>query len=285
MVSSVCRALRNGANLKRARDFSMTVSQQTIIIEGRKAKYWSGGSGKPLVLIHGGLGDARQQWHPCFEALAPHFQIIAPDLPGFGVSASLPMPSYQNYLNWLQLLLDMLNIGGPLLLMGNSFGAVLCRFFAAENTGYVSRLVLIDGGAIVDTPGCLRPLYRLPISSNIIFSVMRQRTYSFNGLKRVIYDEKQITPEFTANVQAAWPGYGAAIQQVATSNPPALRTPTCPTLVIWGEHDQLSSPENGRRVAAEINGAKFKFIPNAAHLPQIEQPVEFQRVVLPFLRG
>ena len=147
----------------------MTVSQQTITIEGRQAKYWSGGSGKPLVLIHGGLGDACQQWHTCFEALEPHFQIIAPDLPGFGVSAPLPMPSYQNYLNWLQLLLDMLNIGGPLLLMGNSFGAVLGRFFAAENTGYVSRLVLIDGGAIVDMAGCLRPLYRLPISSNIIF--------------------------------------------------------------------------------------------------------------------
>ncbi len=263
----------------------MTVSQQTIIIEGRKAKYWSGGSGKPLVLIHGGLGDARQQWQTCFEALAPHFQIIAPDLPGFGVSAPLPMPSYQNYLNWLQLLLDMLNIGGPLLLMGNSFGAVLCRFFTAENTGYVSRLVLIDGGVIVDTPGCWRPVYRLPGLSDIVFSILRQRTYSFKSLKRAIYNEQQITPEFIANVQAAWPGYVAVMRQVATSNPPTLRTPTCPTLVIWGEHDQLSSPEQGRQVAAEINGAKFKLIPKAAHLPQIEQPAEFQSIVLPFLRG
>ena len=87
---------------------------------------------------------------------------------------------------------------------------------------------------------------------------MHRQTYSHNGLKRVIYDEKQITPEFTANVQAAWPGYSAVIQQVATSNPPALRTPTCPTLVIWGEHDRLSSPEDGRRMAAEINGAKVQ---------------------------
>jgi pimeloyl-ACP methyl ester carboxylesterase len=263
----------------------MTVSQQTIHIEGRKAKFWSGGSGKPLVLIHGGLGDAHQHWRTCFEMLEQHFQIIAPDLPGFGVSAPLPMPSYQNYLNWLQLLLDMLNIGGPLLLMGHSFGAVLCRFFAAENTGYVSRLVLIDGGAIVDTAGCLRPLYRLPISSQLIFGVMRRRTTSFDGMKRVIHDEKLITPEFTANAQAAWPGYSAVIQQVATSNPPTLRTPTCPTLVIWGEHDQIISPENGRSVAAEINGAKFKLNPQSAHFPQIEQPLDFQNVVLPFLRG
>src|SRR5574342_493679 len=107
----------------------MTVSQQTLIIEGRPAKYWIGGSGKPLVLIHGGLGDARQHWQPCFQALLPYFQIIAPDLPGFGVSAPLSMPSYQNFLSWLKLLFDMLNIGGPVLMMGNAFGAELSRFF------------------------------------------------------------------------------------------------------------------------------------------------------------
>ncbi len=263
----------------------MTVSQLSISIEGRPAKYWSGGSGKPLILLHGNLGDASQHWRTCFEPLAAHFNIIAPELPGFGVSAPLPMPSYQNYLNWLELLLDMLNIGGPLLMMGHSFGAVLCRFFAAENTGYVSRLVLIDGGAVTDLSGCMRPLYRLPISSHLIFGLRRKQIVSPEGLKRMIHDEKQITPELNAAVQAAWPGYCAAVQQVATSNSPALRTPTCPTLVIWGEHDQISSPTEGRRVAAEINGAKFKLIPTAAHLPQIEQPDAFQQIVLPFLRA
>ena len=61
-------------------------------------------------------------------------------------------------------------------------------------------------------------------------------------------------------------------------------TPTCPTLVVWGEQDRSSSIENGRRVAAEINGAKFTVIPRAAHLPQIEQPEAFQRIVQPFLQ-
>ena len=110
------------------RSLIMMISQQSITIEGRQAKYWIGGSGKPLVLIHGGLGDAQQHWAPVFEALSQRFLILAPDLPGFGVSAPLPMPSYQNYLNWLQLLFDMLNIGGPLLMMGNSFGAASVPF-------------------------------------------------------------------------------------------------------------------------------------------------------------
>jgi pimeloyl-ACP methyl ester carboxylesterase len=271
--------------VKRQRMPTLMISQQAITIEGRQAKYWIGGSGIPLVLIHGGLGDAQQHWAPTFDALSPHFQILAPDLPGFGVSAPLPMPSYQNYLNWLQLLFDMLNIGGPLLLMGNSFGAALSRFFAAENTGYVARLVLINGGTIVDAPGCARPLIRLPGLSGLIFNTIRERSYSRDALKRAIADEQLLTPEFVANAQAASIGFVAALRQIALTTPPSLRTPTCPTLVTWGEQDRLSPVENGKRVAAEINGARFILIPRAAHMPQIEQPAAFHQAALPFLLG
>jgi pimeloyl-ACP methyl ester carboxylesterase len=264
---------------------AIMLSQQTITIEGRQAKYWIGGSGKPLVLIHGGLGDAQQHWAPTFDALSPHFQILAPELPGFGVSAPLPMPSYQNYLNWLQLLFDMLNIGGPLLLMGHSFGATLCRFFAAENTGYVSRLVLIDGGAIIDAPGCARPLIRLPGVSSLFFNIMRQRSYSADGLKQALVNEQLLTPDFIAKAQAASIGFVAAQRQIALTTPPALRPPTCPTLITWGEQDRLSPVENGRHIAAEINGSKFTLIPQTAHMPQIEQPAAFHQVALPFLLG
>ena len=261
------------------------ISQQAIAIEGRQAKYWIGGSGKPLVLIHGGLGDSLQHWAPIFEALAQHFQILAPDLPGFGVSAPLPMPSYQNYLNWLQMLFAMLNIGGPLWMMGNSFGAELSRLFAAENTEYVARLVLIDGGDLFHAPGCLRPLFRLPVLSNPIIKLLRKQAYSVDGLKRAIADERMLTPEFVANAQAASLGFAAALQQIALTPPPSLRTPTCPTLVIWGEQDRLTSVDDGKRVAAEINGAKFAIIPRAAHMPQIEQPEAFLQVARPFLLG
>lgn len=262
------------------------LTQQTLTIEGRQAKYWIGGSGsKLLILIHGGLGDAQQNWAPLFEAFAPYFQMLAPELPGFGVSAPLAMPSYQNYLNWLQLLFDMLNLGGPAVMMGHSFGAVLSRFFAAENAGYVSRLVLIAGGAIATPPGCLRPLIQLPGLSSVAFNVIRQRAYSTDSLKRLVCDEQLLTPEFIAKAQAASFGLMAAQRQSALTPPPSLRTPTCPTLVIWGEQDQLQPIANGKQVAAEINGAKFTAIPHAASLPQLEQPAAFQRVVQPFLRG
>ena len=263
----------------------MMVSQQVLMIEGRQAKYWIGSSGTPLVLVHGNLGDARQHWQPSFQTLSPYFKIVAPELPGFGVSAPLPMPSYQSYLSWLQLLFDMLNLGGPLLMMGHSLGATLSRLYAAENTGYVSRLVLIAGGAVIDTTGCLKPVIRLPGLSAPFLSLARRQAYSFAGLKRSIHDESLLTPEFVAKAQAAADGWTATLRQVASATPPTLRTPTCPTLVMWGQQDRVTPVENGQKVATEISGARFDVIDRAAHLPQIEQPDEFHRRVLPFLRG
>lgn len=273
------------AHLATPNESHMSVSQQSLSIEGRPAKYWIGGSGQPVVLLHGELGDARQQWQPTFEALAPHFSLLAPELPGFGVSAPLPMPSHQNYLNWLRLLFDMLNVGGPLLLIGNSFGAALARFFTAENTEYISRLVLVSGGQALSAPGCARPFMRLPGFNETLIRVMRRRTYSHDNLRHAVADEQLLTPEFVAKVQAASPGFVAALRQSALTTPPLLRTPTCATLIVWGERDQLMPVEAGRAIATEISVAKFVLIPNAAHLPQIEQPDEFHRVLLPFLKG
>ncbi len=263
----------------------MIVSQQTIAIEGRHAKFWLGGTGKPLVLLHGGLGDARQHWQPTFEALADRFQILAPDLPGFGVSDPLPMPSYQSYLSWLTYLLELLNIGGPIVLMGNSFGATLARLYTAENTSYVARLILIDGGHITDANGCLRALFRVPGLNGLILELMRQMSYSTGSLKRAVQDEARLTPDFIAAARAASPGFVAVMKQLGLSSTPTLRTPTCPTLVVWGEADRLSLPAAGRQIAAEIPGAKFSLIPTAGHLPQIEQPAAFHALVAPFLAG
>jgi pimeloyl-ACP methyl ester carboxylesterase len=259
------------------------ISQQTLSLEGRPAKYWIGGAGKPLVLLHGGLGDAQQHWSASFEALTPHFQIIAPDLPGFGVSAPLPLPSYQAYLRWLQSLFDVLGLGGPILLMGNSFGAALARLFAPVNFDQIERLVLVDGGALPARPGCLRPLLRLPVISSWIIEQLRQRYYSRDGLKRAIHIERLLTPEFVVKAQAASHGFVATLREVFSVQEPTLRTPTCPTLIVWGDSDRLSPPEGGRQLAASIPGSHFELIRNAGHMPQIEQPAAFHQIVLAFL--
>ena len=263
----------------------MTVSQFSITLEGRRAKYWLGGTGKTLVLLHGNLGDARQHWQPTFNALTNQFQILAPDLPGFGVSDPLPMPSYQAYLSWLTGLFEVLNIGGPVLLMGHAFGGTLSRLYTAENTSLVSRLVLVAGGHVIDVGGCSRSLYRLPVLSSLAFTTLKQATYSDTGLRRAFQTEQYLTDDFIQSARAAANGSIDTLRQIGLISAPALRTPTCPTLVVWGEFDRVSSPNAGRRIAAQLPTAKFVLIEQAAHLPQIEQAAAFHAAILPFLNG
>ena len=74
---------------------------------------------------------------------------------------------------------------------------------SAANTCYGARLVLIVGRWIPDMPGCARPALSLPIVSNLAIEWIRRRAYSRNGLKKAIYDEQLLTPDFVANAQAA----------------------------------------------------------------------------------
>lgn len=261
------------------------ITHHTINIEGRAAKVWMGGSGKPLVLLHGGYGDAQQHWQTVFTAYAPHFHVIAPDLPGFGVSPALPQPNFQAYLSWINVLFEMLGLAGPMLMMGNSFGATLARLFSAANTGEVDRLVLIDGGTVQDVAGCARMIYQLPIVAPIMLELTRKQSFSMNGLHKVIHVDSILTPDFVSKAQAASHGFVNSLKEIATSEPPSLRTPTGSTLIVWGEYDGLSSPADGQKLAASIPLSQFTLIKDAGHMPQIEQPQAFNAVALKFLES
>ena len=55
-----------------------------------------------------------------------------------------------------------------------------------------------------------------------------------------------------------------------------------PTLVVWGDADQIVDPAYGRAYAAAIPGARFQVLPAAGHLPQIEAPELLLRAIWDF---
>lgn len=256
---------------------------RNLVIQGKTARLWRGGSGDPLVLIHGGLGDAELHWGANFAALGQRYDLIAPDLPGFGGTESIPQPSFQAYLSWLNLLFESERLLDRLQLVGNSFGGALARLYAAAHPDEVTRLVLVNGGMVPDVPGCFHPLFRLPFLSDFAFEQLRRRVYSLDGMKRLIHNQSLLTPDLLARSQAVSHSFVAAMRQTAMTTPPTLRTPTCPTLVVWGEEDRFARPESGRALAESIPSARFHPIKKAGHLPQLEQTDHFNDLVLKFL--
>lgn len=255
------------------------VLPQTVEVEGRPARIWRGGSGRVLLLIHGGIGNAELSWRSVWDIFAEEFDVIAPDLPGFGHTEPLPQPSFLNLVEWLRHMLDALGVS-RISLIGNSFGASLARLFAARYTDRVSFLVLADGGLVPSLPVIARAASRLPI-----FEHMGNRTYSDRDIARALADPSNITPEFIEVSRSVSQPFAQTMRKISQAPVPRDTVPQSPTLVIWGAADRISSPRTANNIAASIPAARSHLIQGAGHMPQVERPEEFVLAVTEFMRS
>src|SRR5437667_8889149 len=81
-----CLAVLIAASPLRAADFGAGFKSQSVPVDGGTVAVTVGGSGPPIVLIHG-YAESSRMWKPLARELAPRFTVIAPDLPGFGQSS------------------------------------------------------------------------------------------------------------------------------------------------------------------------------------------------------
>ncbi|SDU11350.1 alpha/beta fold hydrolase [Jiangella alkaliphila] len=115
------------------------------------------GDGAPLVLLHGGLVDARW-FEPNLDALAERFTVYTPDLRGHGHTADVDGPlTFQAFTDDMITFLEQV-VDGPADVLGHSMGAFVWLQVALQRPDLVNRLVLISGGfskegeAVPDAP-------------------------------------------------------------------------------------------------------------------------------------
>jgi pimeloyl-ACP methyl ester carboxylesterase len=103
------------------------------------------GSGDPLVLMHGGLVDARW-FEPNLAALAEHFHVYTPERRGHGHTPDVPGPiTYQLMADDTIAFLEAV-VGEPAILVGHSNGAFVAMLVAMQRAELVTRLVMISSG-------------------------------------------------------------------------------------------------------------------------------------------
>jgi pimeloyl-ACP methyl ester carboxylesterase len=118
---------------------------ETYSIGGRRVRVWRGGDGPPLILLHGAVPDAERCWSKIWDRLAERYDVIAPDLPGCGGSQALPRSNLASLTNWLEGLVDALDLRS-IRLVGGDAGAAIARAFATSDPLRCNALVLINGG-------------------------------------------------------------------------------------------------------------------------------------------
>jgi len=246
---------------------------------GGSIHYQKAGEGEPLVLLHS-LGNSCESWEQVVPALSQSCTLYALDLPGHGRSAK-PSQAFliPDYARGVREFMDELNIDRASII-GNSIGGMITVAFSAAYPERVARAVLV-GCPGWDTPAEREERLALSLSNLDADGNPRKMT-----MEEISARYRNPTPQLlekvnTTRAQAGtWMGVAmrALCQYDITADLPKV---CCPTLVLFGDKDELINKE--QVLLGGIEGCQRAVIQNAGHLPQVDDPEAFSRVVLAFL--
>jgi 3-oxoadipate enol-lactonase len=245
------------------------------------------GSGPALLLVHAGIAD-RRMWDDQVGAFAgAGWTVIRPDLPGFGET---PLPDGP-VATWATLrdLLDRLGVERAAV-VGCSLGGRAAVDLALAAPGRVRALVLV-GSALAGRRFEEPALHRLwDLSETALERGDHQEAARVEVETWVVgvgRGPETVDPAVRARVRdMLLATYAAGEADLEDLDPPAagrLGEIDAPTLVLVGAHDRPDITATADALAAAIPGAHLKVLPGTAHLPNMERPAEFNRVVLEFL--
>ncbi len=256
----------------------ITVNGVTLAVDAR-------GEGPAVLFVHAYPLD-RTMWEQQVNAL-DGYRRIAPDLRGFGLSDAPDLGySMTTYADDLAALLDTLHVD-DVVLCGLSLGGYVLFEFVRRHRGRVRGLVLMDTRAEADAPegrrgrdqqaSLAREQGAEAIADHLIGRLLAPKTDAtlVNRVRATI----------TAVPVAGIVGALTAMRDRPDSTSLLSTLADIPTLVVVGEHDEISSRDQSQGLAEAIPGARFEVIDGAAHLPPLEQPRATTMVLREFLDG
>jgi pimeloyl-ACP methyl ester carboxylesterase len=244
-----------------------------------RAAVVDGGTGRPLLLLHG-WGASAELFAPILDALQPGRRLIVPDLPGFGATPEPETPwSVHEYATWCVALLDRLGIE-TCDVIGHSNGGRIGIVMAAKFSGRVRRLVLA-GSAGIRPRRTVRSKARLR-SYKLLRAVERSRAVPA-ALRRSAGRRADLRG--SADYRAVSGVMRGTLVRIVNED---LRTMlpalSMPVLLIWGDQDTETPLDDGRLMERVIPDAGLVVFEGAGHYAYLEQPGRFCRIVDVFLR-
>lgn len=255
-----------------------TPTEEYLQLPGGRVHVLRGGAGEPLLFLHaaGGAG----MWLEFHERLARHFDVIAPDHPGFGKSDDFGEADAIDDLVYHYLdVLDALGLGAPHV-VGASFGGWIAAELAVAAPHRVGSLVLLSAAGL--------RLPDHPVADLFLMEPPRLVRTSFFDLAKAPPapaepDLDLILAQYresTALARFCWAPF--------MSDPKLqgrLRRVTAPTLVVAPAEDRLVPVAHAKRYAERIPGARYAEVPDCGHAMYFEKPAEFADVTVEFLEA
>jgi pimeloyl-ACP methyl ester carboxylesterase len=218
-----------------------------------------------LVLVHG-LSGSRRWWRHTLADLGADRRVLAVDLAGFGGRRGAGPFRLADAADDVAATLDQ-RVEAPFDLVGHSMGGMVAARLAAHHPELVRRLVLVDS-----------PLVRFEWGLG---------RHAANVVRSLPTSDPRFLPLLARDALRAGPLTlaSAARQLLDADLSDDLATITAPTLLVWGSRDRIVPPWVGRTAAERIEDSRYVEVPDASHVPMLEQPASFNVVLHEFLDG
>jgi pimeloyl-ACP methyl ester carboxylesterase len=252
-----------------------------------------GGSGPPLVLLHG-IGHTWRAWRPMLPALEQDFDVLAVDMPGFGRSEPCPPRIDSTPEALADAVEDEMARAGfdRAHLAGNSLGGwvslELARRGRAETVTAISPAGLQHAREKGWGAGILRLerwfaqnapppgfLFQSPVGRILAAGPSYMRAW-----KKRPQDLAEEAELFASN-----PGFDATLPYTFDGQPRGLTTLGVPVLILWGTLDLILLPRQGRRFERLIPGAELRYIRGIGHTPMSDAPEELAAAITELALG
>ena len=261
-------------------------------VDGHRLHYWSGGcaAGPVVVLLHG-FGSSKENWVFLAAKLAKKYRLLVPDIPGFGQSDFIFDADYQlaaqadRMAQWLK------GLGvDRAYFVGSSMGGALAAQIAARHSGLVARLCLMNAAGVpgkhltqMESGLAAGVNYLAPMraqDASQVFAIAlhpRRRLFGFalSLLMGSAMSHRKVLNDFL---------FGQLVESLVDTY---LQLPSicAPTLVLWGDSDQVLDVSCADGFCERIAGAKAMILPAVGHLPMLEVPALTARLLDDFWRA
>lgn len=245
------------------------------------------GKGYPVVLLHGFPLDA-SIWRPCCEKLAGlGYEVFAPDLRGFGQSSEIEQAiSLADLADDAEQVRSILIGDQPYILGGLSLGGYVAFEVWNRYRTHVRALILSNTKPQSDSEEARQARLAMankalqestwdavaPMLSKLLCARTLEHDPATTHLVKTMMS--RVPASTVAAIQRAMAERSDFSQQLGAIKMPAL--------IITGEHDPISPPDENKRWGALIPNHRIEIIPRAAHLPQVEATEEFCKVLIDF---
>ena len=237
------------------------------------------GKGPPLLLLPG--EEALERDAAFLDALAKSYEVITPWPPGFGRSTRPDWVTGPDDIAYMMLdIVDDLGLK-DIPVIGFSFGGWIAAEMATKDDSFISKLVLVDAYGIKTGKPTDRDIADVWLLSPD--EVMARKWHDVEKGKRDFkaMPEDALTVIARNNETFARFGWEPYLHNPKLKH--RLHRIKAPTLLIWGGNDGIVTPQYGEAFRSLIPGARLAVIPQAGHLPHLEQPQAFMAELGKFL--